>query len=176
MRVTRKLHSAKITGSIYVPHAYLGWNSGRGFSLLEVLIALLVLSVGLVGVAALSIQSVQNVHSSLQLSIATAAALDFEERLWLDLGTRSGGCPDPGAIREEFRLAWDSSEEANQVTNRLGLPGLNVTGTPTTSTGNDALQFQFDLGWNEERFKGSEGGEERFSYRLEIQCRLPLST
>jgi type IV pilus assembly protein PilV len=134
----------------------------HGFTLLEVLIALLVLSVGMVGVAALSVQSVQNVHSSLQASIATAAALDFEERLWLDLGGRSSGCPDPGAIKELFESAWDSEREAYW----LGLPGFEVI--PATLT-NGVLEFE--IVWKEERFTTLASDQERFSYRIEILCR-----
>ena len=61
-------------------------HSQRGLTLLEVLIALLVLSIGLIGAAVLTVQSLQNTHSALYTSLASAAALDLEERLWIDLG------------------------------------------------------------------------------------------
>jgi len=155
----------------------------KGFTLLEVLIALLVLSVGLVGVAALSVQSVQNVHSSLQSSIATAAALDFEERLWLELGRASGGCPDPGTIeansrtiKANFRDAWDPErrlEQDSDDANWLGLPLFDVTGIPDDLT--DGV-LEFVLAWREERFTTLGDDQERFAFRIEILCRLPPST
>lgn len=65
-----------------------------GVTLLEVLIALVVLSIGMVGLGALLVTALSNVHSSSQYSLASALALDFEERLWFDLATRSANDPD----------------------------------------------------------------------------------
>ena len=53
-----------------------------GFTLIETLIALLVLSVGLLGLAAVQVQSLQNSHASYERSMATMQARDLVERLW----------------------------------------------------------------------------------------------
>ena len=53
-----------------------------GFTLIEILIALLVLSVGLLGLAAVQFQSLQNSHASYERSMATMQARDLVERLW----------------------------------------------------------------------------------------------
>ena len=53
-----------------------------GFTLIEILIALLVLSIGLLGVAAVQFQSLQNSNASYERSMATMQARDLVERLW----------------------------------------------------------------------------------------------
>jgi type IV pilus assembly protein PilV len=53
-----------------------------GFTLIEILIALLVLSIGLLGLAAVQVQSLQNSYASYERSMATMQARDLVERLW----------------------------------------------------------------------------------------------
>ncbi|XKH60523.1 type IV pilus modification protein PilV [Halomonas sediminis] len=57
----------------------------RGFSLIEALVALLVLSFGLVGVAAMQLKALQSATAGYQRSVATLAAVDAQERLWAEL-------------------------------------------------------------------------------------------
>lgn len=67
----------------------------RGVSFLEVLIALLVLSIGLVGVAAMQLKALQSATAGYQHSVATLAAVDAQERLWAELLHSSGNdCSD----------------------------------------------------------------------------------
>ena len=88
------------------------WRASRpaqtsGFTLIEILIALLVLSVGLLGLAAVQFQSLQNSHASYERSMATMQARDLVERLWggiCDLYD-NGGNIVPGAEDEIFE-AW----------------------------------------------------------------------
>lgn len=133
-----------------------------GFSLLEVLIALVVLSVGLIGIGALTVKSLQSVHSSLFTSVASAAALDFEERLWLEVGglSEGDGCPTVGFLGD-FRADWTAT--ANQV----GLPGLAVNvGSPEVfARENDVdrnawVRVSLSLVWREERFGVSPADSE----------------
>ena len=57
----------------------------KGFTLLEVLIAILVLSIGLLGLAALQINALQSSYYSYQVSVANLAVKDVRERLWESL-------------------------------------------------------------------------------------------
>ena len=135
----------------------------KGFTLLEVLIALLVLSIGLVGLAVLTIQSLQNTHSSLYTSLASAAALDFEERLWLDLGRRASGCPDPNNnFPNNFATNWTATG-AN-----LGLPGFAFN-TTTDTTDLSIRRIVFTLSWDESRFGGANA--DTFIYETRVSCR-----
>ncbi len=73
----------------------MGRSSERGFTLIEALVAVLVLSLGLLGVAAMQLKALQSSHVSFQRSIATLAAQDAVERLWTELGIHNRKCPDP---------------------------------------------------------------------------------
>lgn len=68
----------------------------RGFSLIEALIALLVLSLGLVGVAAMQLKALQSATAGYQRSVVTLAAVDAQERLWAALARldSSENCTD----------------------------------------------------------------------------------
>ncbi len=57
-----------------------------GASLLEALIAMVVVSVGLLGIAGLQMKSLQSVNQSAGISTQTVLATDFGERLWAVVG------------------------------------------------------------------------------------------
>jgi type IV pilus assembly protein PilV len=56
-------------------------NKSKGFTLIEVLIALFVLAIGLLGMATLMMNSMQSSQGASQRSAATVAAYDLAERL-----------------------------------------------------------------------------------------------
>ena len=163
----------------------LGWqpHDSRGLTLLEVLIALIVLSVGLIGVAALTLKSIQNVHSSLYTSLASAAALDYEERLWMQAaGLNHGECPSgsghplfDGDDGDRFLNTWTAK------TNTLGLPVplLSVNGTPGFSgTGAtpevSVFMKEIEISWAESRFGNLAADREQFRYIASAPCRRAL--
>jgi len=58
----------------------------RGFTMIEVLIALVVLSIGILGVLALQIHSLSYSHSAYLTSVASVQAMDLEERMRANRG------------------------------------------------------------------------------------------
>lgn len=68
----------------------------RGFSLLEVLIAVLVLSIGLLGLAGLQVLSIKQNHNSYLRSQATFLAHDVIERMRANRTAAVGGAYDIG--------------------------------------------------------------------------------
>lgn len=60
-----------------------GATGHYGFSLIEVLVALVVLSIGLMALMALHVQTLQRSTASLQGVVAQLQAHDVAERLWL---------------------------------------------------------------------------------------------
>ncbi|WP_240673298.1 type IV pilus modification protein PilV [Chromohalobacter israelensis] len=58
------------------PHAQ------RGFGLIEVLVALTILSIGMLGLAAMQLTSLQAARESLDTTIATIMVRDMNERAW----------------------------------------------------------------------------------------------
>ena len=67
-----------------------------GFTLIEVLVSMLVLSIGLVGVAALQGVSLKNTQSAFMRSQATALAYDIADRMRANLVSARTGLYDPG--------------------------------------------------------------------------------
>jgi type IV pilus assembly protein PilV len=66
-------------------------NSNSGFSLLEVMIALLILAIGLLGTAGLMLQSTKSNQSSYQRTQASLLAYDLAERMRLNSSVAISG-------------------------------------------------------------------------------------
>ena len=79
----------------------------RGFSLIEALIALVVLSVGLLGVAAMQLKALQSANAGYQRSVASVAAVDAYERLWATL-VPGNNCDviKVSDVQEKWRDQW----------------------------------------------------------------------
>jgi type IV pilus assembly protein PilV len=117
--------------------------SVRGFSLIETLIALVVMSVGLLGVAALHVDSLQRGQSGLYLTRALLLAGDMADRIranplgldayaieWAAMPPGGAACADtamgPTAGCDPARMAQYDVEGWKQAlapTSPLGLPG-----------------------------------------------------
>ena len=109
-----------------------------GFSLIEVLVTLLVLSIGLLGVAALQVVSLQYSSTSLHRSIAVIQANDLVERLW------ANACDVPDATRRaQIETTWNTAHAAS-------IPGRNAVLNFNTTTSD----YQIDIRWSEERIGG----------------------
>jgi type IV pilus assembly protein PilV len=154
-------------------------------TMIEVLVALLVLSIGLAGLAALQISSMQYVHSSHYRSLASAIALDMEERLWLELADNTlSGCPDvsmgTGSTLATAKSDWSRSEVGSawfgNNADLLTLPNLSVT-VGTATTGARTTEIPVTLSWGEQRFSDTEGTTtESFNYTIRMFCRVTTST
>lgn len=100
----------------------------QGFTLIEALVALLVLSIGMLGVAAMQLKAVQSAHIGYQRSYATLIAVDAQERLWKNLADDlDKQCPlDPEVltISNGWKDHWFSSgaplTNVNSVIRRKG--------------------------------------------------------
>jgi prepilin-type N-terminal cleavage/methylation domain-containing protein len=166
-----------------------------GFSLIEVLVALLVVSIGLVGLAALHLTSLKSAHSSYYRSIASALTLDLEERLWeraaVEL-TNPGQClanDDLEAVRTDLLNLWRIDFGENNeppAGNRAGIPNLRVIfGDPViTSESRPQIEeanpgtwterwmdMSVSVFWQEARFDAEEADQtERFDYAVRMPC------
>lgn len=80
--------------------------SSKGTTLIEVLIALIVLSIGLLGIATTQLRALQFSQSSFERSIAVIHAHDFVERVWAGrCAVYSGDTIDQATVLE-IRDAW----------------------------------------------------------------------
>jgi len=143
----------------------------RGLSLIEALVALVVLSVGLLGIAALYAESLLSVRTSLQRSQAALLASDLAERIRANRGGRpayvdavsgagalttacrqgGGGCPPEQMAR------YDKAEWAGAI--KASLPN----GTGAVEAGGPARRaYTITIRWTEPAMGGQ-------TYVLSIQ-------
>ncbi|MBV1790122.1 type IV pilus modification protein PilV [Marinobacterium sp. D7] len=142
----------------------------KGITLIEILVALLVISVGLLGVSGMLAFTVKSSHSSYLRSQATMLAYELTDAMRAAPGDAKDGlfnddCNDNG-VACSFRHEWD-----NWVKNRLG---SGATGT--ISWTGDRLTVQ--MTWNDYRgavvnAQGDEGvgnnsDSQTFQFETEI--------
>ena len=137
-------------------------NRQRGVSLIEVLVTLLVLSIGLVGIALLHLNSLKFAHSSYYTSVASSAALDLEERLWVALGSGAGGCLESGDVTgviDALEAVWSDADAS-----RVGVPEITVTPRNVDYTTATYREVPVTLSWTDARF--TEGNSFPFAARV----------
>jgi type IV pilus assembly protein PilV len=139
----------------------LGWtreaappSGASGFTLLEVLVALLLLSVGTLGCVALQLNALQATHSAYQRSLASLIAADVGERLWQGLGD--------GQIDTAWLSDWRQRRSCETGEVHVCLPELDVT--IEGSTGSRVVT----VSWAEARFEDAVGGRSQLEYVIEL--------
>ena len=90
-----------------------------GFTLLEVMIAVLVLSIGLLGLAGLMASSIRNAHSAYQRTQATWLAYDLIDRMRVNRGAAI-------ASTNNYNILMGAATSSS-----TGLAGTDVTGWKT---------------------------------------------
>ncbi|WP_299235696.1 type IV pilus modification protein PilV [uncultured Halomonas sp.] len=81
-------------------------NRLRGFTLIEALVALLVLSIGMLGVAAMQLKSLQGAHAAYQRSYATLIAVDAQERVWKEFSSDQECPSDIAQVSTDWKGHW----------------------------------------------------------------------
>lgn len=120
----------------------------KGFTLLEVLVAMLVLSIGLLGLAGLMASSLRNNHSAYYRSQATWLAYDVIDRMRtnrpnaLDYVVGIGGAPVAGGLAGDDVTDWKAMI-ANSLPEGDGSVAVMVAGEARTVT--------VTIQWNDER-------------------------
>ncbi|MGM0784541.1 MAG: type IV pilus modification protein PilV [Pseudomonadota bacterium] len=132
-------------------------RAGRqsGFTLIEALVALLVLSIGLLGVAAMQLKSLQSAHAGYQRATASLAAQDAVELLWSRFDAANGQCEEL-----EDEAGWQARWQAV-------IPGLDGSVTPN---GNECV-FDVVLSWDDSRL--GDSGDASFTYTTRLPGSRP---
>ncbi|MCG5513284.1 type IV pilus modification protein PilV [Ectothiorhodospira shaposhnikovii] len=139
-----------------------GHGRQAGFSLIEALVALLLLSVGLLGLAGLQLLGMQSSHSAYQRTVATVIAMDAGERLWIRLG--QDGTLDANALSDVEKEWQDFWTNKNSVDGRVSLPGLSDSQISEASGGR---VYTILVRWSEERLN-EPGGISSFEYVVRL--------
>lgn len=121
----------------------------RGFTLLEVLVTLVVVSIGLISIAQLQTRSLQYSHASLQRTIAVVQANDLVERFW------TGYC-DANALAEDGPIFTDwETFHRNAQDQQNTLPNWTAS-----LDADNAPIYRLDISWGER----SEDEDPSFTY------------
>ncbi|HET6564089.1 MAG TPA: type IV pilus modification protein PilV [Xanthomonadales bacterium] len=150
-------------------------SGNAGFTLIEVMIALAVLTIGLTGLAVMQLSSMQFSHSSHYRSLASTVALNIEEQLWLELADNDFDCgSDWDGMVTDHQTSWartylDDAEEDRS----LLIPGLqiNLNDDDPPVVDGTVVKIPIVLSWTETRFGDTDGANtESFDYTIQIQC------
>jgi len=126
--------------------------SNKGFSLLEVLIAVLVIAFGLLGMAALQLKAVQNSHSAYQRTVASIIAMDAAERLWINLALNQ----NLDAVKTSWHSASDGLLSFDNIQN-----DLNFICTVQNSC-------TITVSWSEKRLADVANQKSTFVYTIDL--------
>lgn len=152
----------------------------RGVTLIEVLVALVVVAVGLLGAANLQVRALQSQQNSYNATVANLIAKDVKERMWLLMvsADESGvyrSCSDLSAsnpVESIESLAHSEWQEA--------LPELSVNIDSEAFSGSPCA-FVVSIKWRDDRFgwigvdlgePDGEGGESQYG-SFDYYVRLP---
>lgn len=112
----------------------------QGFGLIEVLVALTILSVGMLGLAAMQLNSLQNARESLNTTIATIMVRDMNERAWAQ---QDETCKNLGGLVDK----WE-----NYVKTTAPIPNVRPNSDPFASSSNKASgrYYALTIEWGSE--------------------------
>lgn len=129
-------------------------NRQQGFSLVESLIALVILSVGLISVAAMQLKALQSALSGYQHALANVAAVDAQERVWAAFAG-SKACSDIplSDVESAWKNHWFTHPETAVLTqadaSRSQLSGLGCQFTITvyllTAANDDGVELVYNF-------------------------------
>lgn len=129
----------------------------KGVSLIEVLVAIVVLSIGLLGVAGLQLRALKTADASFQRTIANIQAQDLVERYW------AGVCSMPNVTqRRAIEDLWRAAQEANPT-----LPQWTANVAAILNMADDELNFfQLNISWVDRGANQTDTARTTFQYRF----------
>ncbi|WP_404299054.1 type IV pilus modification protein PilV [Halomonas sp.] len=135
-------------------------SRSKGFTLIEAMVALLVLSLGLLGVAAMQFKALQGAHAGYQRSIASLAAQDAQERLWAQMAEEGGRtCPAWSDAKDFGGDDWHGIWS-------VYLPSLDQDVVDPSGPPASNCEFDISVNWVEGRFEDEDAPELIYRVRL----------
>ncbi|MCG5509818.1 type IV pilus modification protein PilV [Ectothiorhodospira lacustris] len=130
----------------------------RGLSLVEVMVAVVVLSMGLLGLAALQIKALQSGQSAYMRTVASVMAIDAGERLWALSAYKAPDAADITALETAWLSDWQGQD--------AGI--FRLPGGMGSSLALDDGTYLVTVEWDEGRFAGDGEQQSSFSYRVNL--------
>lgn len=133
-------------------------NAQAGFSLIEVLVAVLVLAVGLLGMAGLQAVTLQNGQSAYMRSQATILAYDIMDRMRVNRDQAIAGAYDLGMADDPATGTSIPAQELSAWTADMSvtLPGGDGSVDCTTTAGLCTVTVQ----WDDSRASGGSASQQ----------------
>ena len=129
----------------------------KGFTLIEILITMIVISVALLGIGMLQVKALQYSYASYQRSVATIQANDLVERLW------AGMCSLPGGVNSI------SSEWVTANTNSLP----NWSGTLNYNASGSLPLYTITISWQDQKIKYTSTDVSQLTQQLVETISIP---
>jgi len=143
-----------------------GAQKAAGFTLIEILVAVLVLSVGLLGLAALNLTGLQGSQASYERSVAVMQANDLVERMWAgicDLHDDDGDFVQAEA--SNIKAAWEAQQQDTLAGTGWSSPDLVFDDTTSGSVG---TVVQLQIRWNERTARNGEPATMEFTHHFRL--------
>ncbi|WP_006788135.1 type IV pilus modification protein PilV [Thiorhodospira sibirica] len=135
----------------------------QGFTLIEVLVSFIVLSIGLLGLASLQLNALKSSHSAYQRTVASIIAMDAGERLWANLAADDP--LDADAVETAWLNAWQDNEDEDKppLVTLLGLEEeSNILCDPDTNV------CTITVIWQDQRFADDDADATTFEYTIRL--------
>lgn len=132
-------------------------SRARGVSLIEVLVAVAVLSIGLLGVAGLQLRAIKTADAAFQRTVANIQAQDLVERYW------AGVCSMPNVTqRRAIEDIWRASHQDNPT-----LPQWTANVAAILNVTSEELNFfQLNISWVDRGANPTDTARTTFQYRF----------
>jgi type IV pilus assembly protein PilV len=121
-------------------------KSAAGFTLVEVLVALVVLSIGLLGIASLQVSSLRWNHGASKRSQATLLAYDILDRMRANPIAARAGAYSSGGTPTTLSTS-DLSQWSSNITAVLGPGATGTVGAPNAS--GTSAWFNISVSWTD---------------------------
>ncbi|WP_394752089.1 type IV pilus modification protein PilV [Crenothrix sp.] len=150
-------------------------NNNTGFTLIEVLIAMMILAVGLLGLAALQASSLRNNQSAYYRSQATQLAYDIADRMRVNVASAATYTVADSANVHDSCLAIEGCTPAEMAEHDLYEWNTAIqsilpsgTGTITGATVAGVSTYKVDINWDDNRDDAVDDNDPSFSMSFRL--------
>ncbi|WP_022940065.1 type IV pilus modification protein PilV [Psychromonas hadalis] len=149
----------------------------RGSTLLEVLVALLIVAIGFLGLASMQLISLKNLNNAQFRTLATAYAYDMAERMRTNRAAVSAGFydaidateTDPGCSSCSVeQIAQLDAYQWNQLIGNSIISGGLPTGTGKVESKGGGV-FEITVAWREQQQSSSGGKIDNVNFIVRLQ-------